>query len=200
MFTDVLKRTLTAAGSGPGSAQRYQGNTMNRFSRKFALSSIPALLLGIALPSDDAFAQQKSLNEQIVGAWTYLSVDTVRHDGSRVAMYGPNPQGVVIFDGTGHYALVNARADLPRFASNNRLQGTPEEHKSVVLGSIAHFGTYTVNEADKTITFHIQTSTFPNWNGVEQKRPFSLVGDELKWTTPSASGGGTGEIVLKRTK
>ena len=48
-------------------------------------------------------------------------------------------------------------------------------------GTIAHFGRYSVNEADKTIILHIETSTFPNWNGVEQKRPFTLTGDELRW-------------------
>ena len=77
------------------------------------------------------------------------------------------------------------------------MDGSPEEYKAVVQGSIAHFGTYTVNEADRTITFHIQTSTFPNWNGAVQKRPFTLKGDELKWTTPAASGGGSGEVVLR---
>jgi len=127
------------------------------------------------------------------------SVDTVRPDGSREQMYGPNPKGLVIFDSTGHYALVNARADLAKFASNNRTQGTAEENKAVVQGSIAHFGRYTVNEADRTITFYIEGSTFPNWSGIEQKRPFTASGDELKWTTP-ASGGGLGEVVLKRAK
>ncbi len=115
-------------------------------------------------------------------------------------MYGPNPQGLVIFDGNGHYALVNARADQPKIASNNRMEGTPEEYKAIVQGSIAHFGRYTRNEADKTITFQIQTSTFPNWNGTVQKRPFILMGDELRWTTPAASGGGSGEVVLRRAK
>lgn len=155
---------------------------------------------GAWLLSGGVFAQQKSLQEQLVGAWTYISVDTVRPDGSREPMYGPNPQGLVIFDGNGHYALVNARLDLPKFASNNRMSGTPEEYKAVVQGAISHFGTYTVNEAEKTITFHIQTSSFPNWNGAVQRRPFSLIGDQLKWTTPSASGGGVGEVVLKRAK
>ena len=84
--------------------------------------------------------------------------------------------------------------------TRHRMQGSPEEYKAVVQGTIAHFGRYTVNEVDKTITFHIETSTFPNWNGLEQKRPFSLVSDELRWTTPAASGGGSGEIVLKRAK
>lgn len=162
---------------------------------------IAALLpLGALLFSGEAAAQQKTLNQQIAGAWSYVSVDTVRPDGSRVPIYGPNPQGLVIFDGNGHYALVNARTGLPGFASKNRMEGTPEEYKAVVQGSIAHFGRYTIDEADKTVTFHIETSTFPNWNGIEQKRPFTLKGDELKWTTPGASNGGTAEVVLKRAK
>ena len=68
-------------------------------------------------------------------------------------------------------------------------------------GSISHFGTYAVNEAEKSITFHVQTSTFPNWDGVDQKRPFTVSGDELKYTVPVASGGGgSAEVVLKRLK
>lgn len=173
---------------------------MNRFST-LTLTTIMALLfLGIALPSGDAIGQQKTLKEQLVGTWTYVSVDIVRPDGSRVPLYGPNPQGVASFDSNGHYLLLTARAGLPKFASNDRMEGTPEENKAVVQGSISHFGRYTVNEADKTITFHIETSTFPNWNGTDQKRPFTLTGDELKWTTPASSGGGSAEVVLKRAK
>lgn len=157
------------------------------------------LFLGIAL-SSGSNARAEVLDEQLAGAWTYVAVDTVRPDGSRTPMYGPNPQGLVIFDGHGHYALVNSRGDLPKYVANDRMRGTAEEYRTTVQGSIAHFGTYTINEADKTITFHIATSTFPNWNGVEQRRPFVLSGDELRWTTPSASGGGSGEVVLRRAK
>jgi hypothetical protein len=157
-----------------------------------------AMPLIVSLHPGDAVGQTST--DPLAGAWTYISVDTVRPDGSRTAMYGPHPQGLVIFDGHGHYALVNARAEQPRFASNDRTTGTAEENKSVVLGSIAHFGTYVVDDASKTITFHIETSTFPNWNGVEQRRPFTLAGDDLKWTTPAASGGGSGEVVLKRLR
>ena len=166
----------------------------------FVLSIVICLFVLVTLFSQHAVGQDKPLKDQIVGAWTYVSVDTVRPDGSRTPMFGTNPQGLVIFDANGFYALVNARADQPKFAANSRMEGTSEENKAVVQGSIAHFGKYTVNETDKTITFQIATSTFPNWNGVEQKRPFTIAGDELKWTTPVASGGGTGEIVLKRAK
>jgi hypothetical protein len=80
------------------------------------------------------------------------------------------------------------------------MEGTPEENKAVVQGSIAHFGKYTVDEANKTITFHIEASTFPNWNGTEQKRPFTVTGEELKWRTIASTGGATAEVVLKRAK
>jgi hypothetical protein len=161
------------------------------------------VLLGLTMQSGVALSQQpadQSLDQQLAGAWTYVSVDTVRPDGSRTPMYGSNPHGLVIFDGHGHYALVNSRSDLPKYVSNDRMKGSAEEYRAVGQGSIAHFGTYVVNEADKTITFRIDTSTFPNWNGVEQRRPFVLSGDDLRWTTPAASGGGSGEVVLRRAK
>ena len=54
-------------------------------------------------------------------------------------------------------------------------------------GSIAYFGTYSVSETDKVITFHLEGSTFPNWKGADQKRFIKLSGDELTWTVPYAS-------------
>ena len=171
---------------------------MNRLGT-LSLTAMALLFLGITLPPGDAVGQEKTLKDQLVGTWTYVSVDTVRPDGSRTPMFGPNPQGLAIFDSNGRYILMTARSGQSKFASNNRAEGTPEEYKAVVQGSIAHFGRYTVNEADKTITFHIETSTFPNWNGAEQKRPFTLTGDELKWTT-AASSGGSAEVILRRAK
>ncbi len=171
---------------------------MNRFRRLTPVATA-LLLLGTALPPRNAVGQQNTLKEQIVGTWTYVSVDIVRPDGNRIPLFGPNPSGLASFDSNGHYLLLTARTGQPKFTSNNRMEGTAEENKGVVQGSIAHFGRYTVNEADKTITFHIETSTFPNWNGAEQKRPFIITGDELQWTT-AASSGGTAEVVLKRAR
>ena len=167
---------------------------MNR-SGAITLTTLALLFL---LPSG-AIGQQRSLKEQLVGTWTYVSVDTVRPDGSRVPMFGPNPTGLAIFDSNGRYLLLTARTGLPKFEANNRMGGTAAESEAVVQGSIAHFGRYTVNESEKTITFQIQTSTFPNWNGTKQSRPITLSGDELRWTT-AASSGGTAEVILKRAK
>jgi hypothetical protein len=143
-----------------------------------------------------------TLAEQLVGTWALVSAHNVRTDGSKVDVIGPNPKGVVIYTSDGHFALVNTRADLPKFASNSPDQGTPEEYKAVVQGSIAYFGTYVVNEAEKVITAKIEGSTFANLiGGPEQKRLItSLTADEQRYTNPATPSGATLELVWKRAK
>ena len=102
-----------------------------------------AVLLGMTVFYTDVTAETGTLKDQVVGTWAYVSVDTVRPDGTRQPMYGTNPQGLAVFDGSGHYILMASRADIAKFASANRTEGTPEENRAVVQGMIAHFGTYT---------------------------------------------------------
>jgi hypothetical protein len=106
-----------------------------------------------------------------------------------------------MFDPNGRFSTIITRSDVPKFASNNRESGTPEENQAAVRGSLAYFGTYSVSETDKAITLHIEGSTFPNWRGADQKRFFTLAGDELTLTTPTPSiGVGTGQMVLRRAR
>ena len=158
-------------------------------------------LFGLAMWPGASVSQQKSLKEQLVGTWIIVSVDNVRDDGSKAELFGPNPKGILIYTSDGHFTLVNMRGDLPKFAAKNRDQGTPDENKAVVQGSIAYFGTYTVDEASKIITAHIEGSTYPNFVGTDQKRLItSLIADELKFTNPAASAGGKLQLVWKRAK
>jgi Lipocalin-like domain len=124
--------------------------------------------------------------------------DTVRPDGSRVPTFGSKATGILIFGSDGRFIYLFSRAELPKFASNNRNTGTPEENTAVVKGSIATSGTYSV--ADKIFTIKIEHSTFPNWIGAEQTRTITVTGDEMKWSNPAGSGGGVVELVLKRVK
>jgi Lipocalin-like domain len=157
--------------------------------------------MGLALVPSSAVSQQKSLKEQIVGSWTYASADTVRPDGSRVPTWGPNPAGLWMFGSDGRYISLTGRTGVPRFTSNSRTTGTQEENKAAVQGSIAQFGRYTINEAEHTLTLNIEYSSYPNWTGTQQTRPFTIVGDELKYTVSTASSGdGRGEVALKRAK
>jgi len=134
----------------------------------------------------------------LTGSWTLVS-SVVEQGGNRIEPFGPNPKGALIFDANGRYAAMIMRPGLPKLASDNRTTATPEEAKAIVAGSIAHFGSYTADE--KTITFRIETSTHPNWNATEQKRSFTISGDELKYTGISAVlGGASATLTWKRAK
>jgi lipocalin-like protein len=167
---------------------------MPRF-RTLTLTAMVLLMLGVALHAGDALGQTA---KDLVGTWTWVSVENVRPDGTKVQPFGPNPKGFIIFDANGRFAYLLTRPGRPKFAANNRDQGTPEENQATVQGSLGYSGTYSVS--DKTLILNIEASTYPNAEGTEQKRSFTLIGDELKWTNPAATIGGTAEVVLKRVK
>jgi Lipocalin-like domain len=163
------------------------------------LATTSVLLAGIALVAGDAGGQQKTLNEQLVGTWTFVSAIDVHPDGKKTDRWGPNPKGILMFDANGRYSLIIMRSDLPKFAGKGFDQGTAEENKAVMQGMIVHFGTYSVSEGDKTLTTRVEGSSFPNLTG--QKRIItSLTADELKYSNPTAATGGTAEATWKRAK
>ena len=159
------------------------------------IASSAAFVLFLCFGAAGAQAQTA---QDLVGTWTLVSA-TIGSGEVKMDMYGPDPSGTLIFGRDGHYALIFLRRDLPKLASNNRLSQTVEESRDITKGSIAHFGTYAVDETGKFLVLRIESSTFPNWAGAEQRRPFSLSGDELTYISPGSSGVAT-EIVLRRAK
>lgn len=135
-----------------------------------------------------------------MGTWSAVS-QYVDQDGKILEPFGSNPKGMVVYDSHGRFVLVLQRATLPKFESNNRMTGTAEENKAIVQGSIAYFGTYSIDENDRKINLHYNGSTYPNWDGEDQFRFISITDDELKIISPvSAVGGGTVHLVLRRVK
>jgi len=154
---------------------------------------IVIVCLGIAIP--EAGAQTA---KDLIGTWTLESDNSTTADGRTVQPFGPQPNGIAIFDSTGHFAIINSRPDLPKFTSNNRMRGTAEENQAIVQGSIAFFGSYLV--ANGVIIQHIEGGTWPAWIGTDQKRTISaFAGDEQTWTTVP-SFGGRSELHWKRMK
>lgn len=155
--------------------------------------ALTALIIGITSP----IAAVAQTAKDFIGTWTLVSAITER-DGNKSDTFGPNAKGVLMLDANGHYTMTYIGANLPKFASNNRATGTADENKAIVCGSLAHFGTYIVNEA--SLTFRVESATFPNWDNTDQKRSFVVTGDELRYLTPSATAGGTATVTWKRVK
>jgi hypothetical protein len=149
------------------------------------ISAAAALLL---LPGG-AVAQQKSIKDQLVGVWTVLWLDGVKADGTHVPLFGPNPIGREIVAANGRYLFQIMRTiNRPPFASNNRDTGTAEENKAAVQGVVSHFGTYTVDEGERSWIVHIEGSSFPNLEGGQQKVQIIDISDDLlTWKFPAAT-------------
>lgn len=158
-------------------------------------------LVGALASSSPTASQQPSLRQQLIGTWSFVVTAVHRKDGAKTDVFGPNPNGVLMFQPDGHFVLINTRPGRPKYVSGNRVQGTTDEFRETVLGSIAYFGTYAVDEAKKEFMLKIRGSTFPDYEGTEQVRPFSIVGDELRSINPNPSQGGSPlDLVLKRVQ
>jgi hypothetical protein len=171
-------------------------------SRRALREKIPAMALlstVLALCAGDAVGQQKSLKDELVGAWKFVSSTSQRDDGS--ATWGQNPKGLLIFTDGNRFSLQIMRSDRPRYKSNTRMRGSLIENQATTRGTLSYFGTYAVSEPNRMLTFHIESSSFPNLNDTDQKRVLTLASDDLKLENPTPSrGSGATVQVWQRVK
>jgi hypothetical protein len=178
---------------------------MNWSVRKAAVALLVVAVLagGVWSGAVAVWAQEKAgtLAQQVQGSWTLVSV-YVEQNGKKVEPLGAKPRGSMILTPDGRFSIILLRASLPKFASNNRIKGTAEENQAVVQGSIAHYGKYAVaSEKEHTVILSNEGSTFPNWDGQDQKRIITVKGDEMSIINPTPSiGGGVAYVIWKRAK
>jgi len=164
---------------------------------------IAAVWFALGLSAGAASAQPaSSLKEQIVGTWNFVVAEVTAPDGKKSFPFGETPKGILIFTADGRFAQIHVAGDVPKIASNNRLTGTSEEYAAIMKRSLSVFGTWTVDEANKTVTYNIASSSFPNWEGEAQTRNIDkLTAEEFVNTNPNVAGGrGSASNFYKRVK
>ena len=112
------------------------------------------LLFAAMLPMAAAQAQGNSLKDQLAGQWQLVSISI-----NDAAPYGGNPTGSMLLDAGGHYSIIVLTDGGAR--------------------NIAYYGTYTVDEASKTVTLHVTGSTRAKADGRDQKHTMTVTGDQL---------------------
>jgi hypothetical protein len=165
--------------------------------------TIAAASLAVALSAGAAAAQPaKSFKDQIVGTWNFVVAEITAPDGKKSFPFGETPKGILIFTADGHFAQIHVASDVPKIASNNRMTGTPEEYAAIMRRSLSVFGTYTIDEAKRTVTYNIVSASFPNWEGEAQTRTIDkLTDDEFVNTNPGVAGGrGSASNLYRRAK
>ena len=148
---------------------------MNSFTA-ISASAVAGLLFA-------APASAQALKDQVVGAWTLTSI-AEEFSGVKKDTWGPGVKGALILDRSGRYSY--------QITADGRPKASGDPSRGPVGRTIGYFGTYTISDADKSVTFMIERATFPNWDGTEQKRIITLSGDTMSFRAaapiPSADG------------
>jgi Lipocalin-like domain len=144
-------------------------------NRPLTMTALAFLCLGIALPASNAVGQQKTLKEQIVGTWLLNSVYDQTQDGEKHNPWGDGVKGQAIFTSDGNLSFQIMSANRPKADTS------PREPVGPV---VAYWGTYAVDEGAKTLSYDIERSSFPQWDGLTraQTTPWTietLTDDEL---------------------
>ncbi len=139
------------------------------------LVSILSLVVLAAPPSPP------TLHDQLQGTWRLVSYESSATEG-RIwfKRFGDGPKGYILYDATGHMMVEFEKLPPPpKFASGDDWSPTADEARAAYLGYVAYFGTYTVDEAARAVTHHVEGSLNPSYFGTDQLRPATLDGDRL---------------------
>jgi Lipocalin-like domain len=139
---------------------------------------------------------EKSLKEQLIGTWIYVSSTARREDGTVIPR--PSAKGAVTYTADGRFHFITMATDAVKYASNDPAHPSADEAMATASRSLAYCGTYTVVE--NTIHAEIEFATFPNLVGAPNQRRIvtSISADEMRFTNPRTPAGVTLEIVWKR--
>ncbi len=130
------------------------------------VSLASVMLAPAALVPTLAQTSPQPVKQRLVGHWQLVSVTA-----NGATPYGANPEGSMFLDAGGHFSIIVISA------GNDR--------------NIAYFGTYTVDAAGNSVTFHIAGSsggTGGNTGGRDIKRLITFDGNELVVSSQAPSG------------
>lgn len=133
-------------------------------------------------------AAASDVESPLRGTWTLVAADKLLPGAVQVQDYGEAPKGRLIIDNRGRYSLQIFKVERARFVRDKN-EGTAAEFASAVMGSSTHYGMVTVDRKKGLLTFAVEGSSFPNWEGAIQQREFTLKGDLLRYRVPARPDG-----------
>jgi hypothetical protein len=143
------------------------------------------------------------LKDDLVGIWSLVANEFRWSDGEVADLFGPEAAGMLIYGPQGQMSVQIMRAGRPAFASGDFRHGTGPEVAAAFEGYLGYFGSYSVDEAARTVTHAMRGSLFPNWVSQTLTRMVELEGSRLILrTTPLATAGRTfsGVLVWERVE
>jgi len=177
-----------AANSDKTPTNTPEEETMRKVT-VFAVAIVMPLVL--TPPASTALAQEKTLNERIVGTWKLVSWESLRPNGQILNIWmGLHPTGLIMYQPNGYMAVQTMADPRPTFAQNPATSPPPyDEFRNAFFGYYAYWGTYTINDAGNRVVHNVQGSERPGEVGLKYTRSVSTDGTKLVITTPSYKAG-----------
>jgi hypothetical protein len=113
-----------------------------------------------------------SVRELIVGTYRVALMEYYAEDGEVGRPYGDAPLGFAFYSAEGYTSTILSRADRPDFVGGDIMSGTDAEKLAAFATAGAFSGRWEL--VDDTILHHLECTTFPNWVGTTQVRPFEV--------------------------
>ena len=121
--------------------------------------------------------------DRLVGTWSFVSSINTRRDGSVVDRWGPNPSGMLMFDGSGHFTQIITGTESRMFGPK----------------TFAGFGGYTFDSVSNTLTTQFNGCSNAKVIGmVQERRIVLLTADQLKYINPVTTADTSAEVLWKR--
>lgn len=156
--------------------------------RRSILRLCGSAAMGVIASSGRVLAQGEKTpaKDLVVGSWTLMIADDVRKEGNKVPGFGPLPSGTAMFGSDGRYSL--------------ELKSSSGKEPSLTCS-----GTYTLDDAAKTLTLRVDQSSAFNWRGTTQAGKLNfLTSDYLGWTQSIPLGASAdfagAELIWRRAK
>jgi len=114
---------------------------------------------------------EKSLFNQLIGAWMLMDLIEVPVDGGTVTHpMGRDAKGLIIYNPDGFMSAQIMNPKRKNFAREHYTGATAEEYTQEGSTYLAYSGPFEVNEEKKSLTHSMYVSLFPNWTGQTQSR------------------------------
>jgi hypothetical protein len=122
--------------------------------------------------------------KKFVGVWKLVSGES-KDEVTGVVRYpwGKKPVGRLAYDDAGRVfaQLMNPdRKSIGGIANRGAAaaigKASAEEMREILTGFNAYFGTFDVDEPDRTVIHHLQSALIPSWVGTDQRRKYEFSG------------------------
>ena len=164
------------------------------------MNSLRALLLASLCSSTVLLLSPAAAREpgSITGTWALASLYDEEASGEEVGVFGANPRGRLTLDKAGFFSFV-ILTSTPLISPRVNRSTEPVTAETVGPGTLAYFGTYTVDET-QAIRFHIRNGLTQGWKNADREASFELSGGTMSLVSSfgSLTGSDYSHLTWKR--